>query len=382
MDRRAFIGLTAVLAGAAAVGPRLLRQPSPDREVVARPGSYGALGAADANGVQLPAGFTSRVVGTTGQPVAATGYAWHPAPDGGACFPVAGGGWVYVSNSEIGAAAGGASALRFLPDGTIDAAYRILTGTSANCAGGPTPWGTWLSCEENGATGRVYECEPQQPGQGIRRDALGSFAHEAAAVDPTTGQVYLTEDDPVGRLYRFAPSTPGDLTSGALHAASVSGTTVSWVPVSASAPDRSTSTTAFDGGEGAWIATGTLWFTTKGDGRVWELDLAAQQLTVLYDDSTPSGAPLTGVDNITRHAPSGDLFVAEDGGNLELCLITTGDAEDVVAPFLRLVGHDASEITGPAFSPDGTRLYVSSQRGTDGVTGVTFEVTGPFRAAG
>jgi hypothetical protein len=112
---------------------------------------------------------------------------------------------------------------------------------------------------------------------------------------------------------------------------------------------------------------------------VWELDLPTQQLTILYDDSTTPGAPLVGVDNITVHEPSGDLFVAEDGGNLEVCLITTADAQDTVAPFLRFVGHSSSEVTGPAFSPDGTRLYLSSQRGVDGATGLTYEISGPFR---
>ncbi len=72
---------------------------------------------------------------------------------------------------------------------------------------------------------------------------------------------------------------------------------------------------------------------------------------------------------------SGDMFVGEDGGNLEVVMIST---EGQVALVVRLVGHDVSEVTGPAFSPDGSRLYFSSQRGTDG-RGVTFQVTGPFR---
>lgn len=73
------------------------------------------------------------------------------------------------------------------------------------------------------------------------------------------------------------------------------------------------------------------------------------------------------------------MFVAEDGGNMEMCIIT---AAGTVSPFLRINGQSGSEITGPAFSPDGGRLYFSSQRGTSGNTlggGITYEVTGPFR---
>ncbi|NUP77218.1 MAG: translocation protein TolB, partial [Nonomuraea sp.] len=72
--------------------------------------------------------------------------------------------------------------------------------------------------------------------------------------------------------------------------------------------------------------------------------------------------------------------VAEDGGNMEINIITP---DGVVAPVMRLDGQGQSEITGPAFSPDGTRLYFSSQRGTSGeragTGGITYEVTGPFR---
>ncbi|MDP2290207.1 MAG: DUF839 domain-containing protein [Actinomycetota bacterium] len=121
-----------------------------------------------------------------------------------------------------------------------------------------------------------------------------------------------------------------------------------------------------------------LYFTTKGDVRVWRMDLWAQQLSVLYDGRAVAGTSLTAVDNLVGHLPSGDLFVAEDGGNMEVVLITTvGPGE--VAPFLRFVGHDASEVTGIAFTPDHARLYVTSQRGTDGAHGLTYEISGPFR---
>jgi hypothetical protein len=115
---------------------------------------------------------------------------------------------------------------------------------------------------------------------------------------------------------------------------------------------------------------------------VWELVLATQRLTVLYNAATLPTSPLRGVDNITGHAQSGDLYVAEDGGNMELCVLALDGAQRVVSAFARLAGHDGSEITGPAFSPDGSRVYFSSQRGlgNEGV-GVTYEIAGPFRGS-
>jgi PKD repeat protein len=214
----------------------------------------------------------------------------------------------------------------------------------------------------------------------VVRPALGAFNHEAAVVDPQTSMVYLTEDSPTGRLYRFTPATPGDLSSGALEAASLSGDTVTWRSTSAAQPDRQPTTTAFDGGEGAWIHGRSLFFTTKGNSRVYELGLDDQRLAILYDAAAVANAPLTGVDNITAHPASGDLFVAEDGGNMELCVIAWVGGVRQVAPFLRILGHAGSEVTGPAFSPDGRRLYLSSQRGSNG-NGMTFEIAGPFRTS-
>jgi hypothetical protein len=349
---------------------------------VAGVGPYGPLQSADANGVELPVGFTSRLIAISGQPVGTTGFRWHHAPDGGGCFAAPDGGWIYVSNSEVGSDQGGVSAVRFAPDGTIIDAYSILSGSNRNCSGGTTPWGTWLSCEESGATGEVFECDPRQPGQGVLRPLLGSFNHEAAAVDPLTGEVYLTEDSTLGRLYKFVPDRSGDLSAGELFAAVVTrssqGSTVAWTRTSSAEPDRQAGTAQFNGGEGIYIGNRVLYFATKGDKRIWELDLETSQLSVAYDcKANPDGA-LDAVDAVVVHAATQRVFIAEDGGNMEVGVMAERDGQRQVAAFCRFAGHSGSEVTGTAFSPDGTRLYLSSQRGTDGWTGLTVEISGPF----
>jgi secreted PhoX family phosphatase len=381
VKRRNFLRAAVIGAGVTAFGntltPSAMAAPAQNG-----PSPYGALQAADANGIRLPAGFTSRIVARSVRQVA--GYTWHPAPDGGAVF-ADGTGWIYVSNSEVNPS-GGASALRFDANGTVTDAYRILSGTRQNCAGGAMPWNTWLSCEEVDR-GFVYETDPWG-GASTQRPAMGRFTHEAAAADPVRRAVYMTEDVSNGCFYRFVPTTWGNLSAGTLQVM-VAGTATSGSFTWATVPDPDGSPTQtrdqvsgakrFNGGEGLHYANDTAWFTTKGDNRVWQVNLANNTYELAYDDSlvTTGTAPLTGVDNVTGTA-SGDLFVAEDGANMEICIITP---DDIVAPFLRISGQSGSEITGPAFTPAGDRLYFSSQRGTTGSSsgGITYEVTGPFR---
>lgn len=342
--------------------------------------------AADANGLVLKPGFTSRVIARGTEPIAGTGLEMRVFPDGAATFadPAVRGGWYLTVNHEI-PLIGGVTSIRFAPDGSIVGAKDICSGTTSNCAGGATPWGTWLTCEEFDG-GRVHECDPTGQSPSIVRPALGTFAHEAAAV-AVDGRVYLTEDRPDGAFYRFTPERRGDLSAGRLEVATGTGAPgkVTWVAV----PDPSASTKAcrhqvpstiaFDGGEGIDVLGANVLFTTKGDRRIWSYDTRMGTVSLRYEAPGGGADRLDTVDNLWIDEASSRLFVAEDGGNLEVVAIGPDNSSIAVA---QVSGQDGSEVTGPCFSPDGKRLYFSSQRAPAGMLnlpfGVTYEVTGPW----
>lgn len=399
----------------------------------------GALRDSGVDGIHVPEGFGVRAVArhlsnpVTGafDPLGLAGYNWHEAPDGGACFATEEGGWIYVSNSEH-PRRGGVGALRFAPDGAIKDGYRILDHTRRNCAGGPTPWQTWLSCEEV-PDGQVYECEPAGTPDSARvLPALGRFAHEAAAVDIATRSVFMTEDTPDGRLYRFmgdasdvdqsGPETRLRMTSGRLQVLNIEGFAdddyvtddlrlralhrCQWVDLVA--PDQPQARvrklrrdagkrvpgTVFRGGEGMWIYTlpaelqtvppgGTvptravLFFASKGDNRVHAFDVDNALIETIFDNRMIDPV-FDDVDNIVV-SPAGDVVVAEDGDAMRL-MVVVPDAP--AKTLLQVHLGSGSELTGPAFSPDGSRLYFSSQRGPNlplgkSGSGVTYEVTLP-----
>lgn len=367
-------------------GNALLPSPSKTATLSISLAAHGELLPPDQNGVRLPAGFTSRIVARSGQIL--FGYNWHAAPDGGATFSTPDGGWIYVSNSELGNQRGGVGALRFNAQGEIIDAYSILSQTNRNCAGGHTPWQTWLSCEETDK-GQVWECDPFGQKAAQARSALGLFKHEAVAVDTSNKQLYLTEDEPDGCLYRYTPRAfdaagNPDLDDGFLEVAEVFEGRIGAVrwhtlpdPLATTTPARKqvANSTRFDGGEGIWYHQGIVYFTTKGDNRVWAYTVHQNSLSIVYNAALYSRPVLTGVDNIITNA-RGDLLVAEDGGDMQIVVLTA----DKVLPLLQVTGQDRSEITGPAFNPDGSRLYFSSQRGNTGLNedGITYEIMGPF----
>jgi secreted PhoX family phosphatase len=377
-----------LLSGGSVVLPsgRLIAQPVAPATVFSGLDSLGPLLPPDENGIMLPAGYRSRVVAITGKtPLPDGDYVWHAEPDGGATYGAADGGWVYVSNSEVPATGGGVGALRFNSRGELVDSYSILSGSSSNCAGGKTPWNTWLSCEEMDR-GLVYECDPFGEKFAEVRPALGAFRHEAVAVDTVNDHLYLTEDEPDGCFYRFRPTNAlPDLSSGVLEVAQVVDTqgkrSVVWHPV-ADPLARTTLTrkqvaqaTKFEGGEGIGFFETRIYFTTKGDNRVWVYDVNSAEIAVLYDIKTSANPILKGVDNIVI-TPAGDVIVAEDGGDNQLVALTPSGA---VVPLLQVVGQDESELCGPAFDPSYTRLYFSSQNGfSTGGPGITYEITGPF----
>jgi secreted PhoX family phosphatase len=432
-DRRQFLRATGTAFAALAASGCM-------RETLAQaagPAGYGPL-LPDPNGlIDLPAGFSYRVVSSLGEAMNDGGTVPDQA-DGMGCFDLGGGRIALVRNHELvpsqdgGGASGPAYDTRArslvpLPGGTttivmnartleIERQHRSLAGTIRNCAGGTTPWGSWLTCEEavnkpdgniNKEHGYVFEVPASATAQvdPVPLKAMGRFNHEAACVDPRTGAVFMTEDREDGLLYCYVPRVKGRLADGGtLHALAIpgvpdarnwSGVTfaaqswqgVNWVTLdNVEAPDddlrkrgAAAGATLFARGEGIHMGDGELYFCcTSGGaaklGQVFRLrpQASGQDRLQLFFESTSPDQFNYG-DNLTV-APNGHLVVCED------------QYTDVVANHLRGITPDGeayplafsrvqTEWAGACFSPDGKWLFVNLYKPAK-----TVAITGPWMA--
>lgn len=412
---------------------------------------YGPL-IPDPNGLlDLPKGFRYRVLSREGDPLRSGEGTVPSNHDGMSAFPGRHGRVHLVRNHENRhngripvptiegltydpAGKGGCTSLTLDARGKVLSEQVAIAGTAVNCAGGPTPWGTWLTCEENedkagtnGYTkdhGFIFEVDAADPRRSgaVPLTAMGRFQHEAIAVDPKRGVVYETEDAferPFGLFYRFLPAKPkgglGSLRAGGrLQAMRVPGVPdlspiqepgacfdgIEWVDV----PDPLAARTAIRhqdfGPKGITHAQkleGCYWggrcvyfvssFARSSDGsaadhygQIWRYDPDHRTLTLViaFGPDTDLQLPGESPDNICL-APSGGLMVCEDGNGAQHVYGVTRRGEVyAMARNAQNIGTadepEWGEFAGVTFSPDGETMYVNCY-----TPGTTFAVTGPWR---
>ena len=443
-----------------------------------RPGGYGELfESVDCPELMIPHGFRCvRISEVTKPSLADSGFIVPQALDGMAAFPLRNGNIRLIRNHEIRDSAsssspfgpnaydmragGGTTSLELavkrsrgehhdIAEIEVRAEYPSLTGTHVNCAGGPSPWGSWLTCEETTEGtpdrgrnhGYVFEvpADADGPVDPVPLKALGRFVHEAVAIDPRTGIVYLTEDRSIeadealgSGFYRFIPapnrrggergrdgrghrSRGGELEEGRLQVLAVRGARsydtstgqvpgmvlpVEWVDIDDPDPSGATEdpfavyrqgqpggAALFERLEGCWYGDDSIFFnaTSGGDagaGQVWQYrpfggprSKHGGQLILVFE--SPSEDILESPDNITV-SPRGGLVLCEDGGGIQYVRGVTrrGDIFDFVQQ-----SEPMAEFCGACYSPDGEILFFNIQGSTSSTGtgfGATYAMWGPW----
>ena len=314
--------------------------------------------------------------------------------------------------------------------GELERQFMSLAGTIRNCAGGVTPWNSWLTCEESTVKTGAYEGRSEKDhgyvfevpatqnialASPIPIKAMGRFNHEAVAVDPSTGIVYLTEDRGDGIFYRYIPNTRGKMIDGGkLQALAVMGQKsrdtrnwedqegpefpvmtpqdVTWIDIeNVESPEDDLRLQGFEKGaavfargEGIWFGDKELYFACTNGGKIAAGQIFRYTPSKSEGTSAESKSPgklelfaepndkeiLKSCDNLAV-APWGDVVICEDDSHSFVVGITP---EGEYYHLAENVGYE-SEMAGGVFSPSGKTFFVNIQK-----PGITVAITGPWKS--
>jgi hypothetical protein len=314
--------------------------------------------------------------------------------------------------------------------------FAILGGTDTNCAGGVTPWNSWVTCEEvvnrSGAGikhGYAFDI-PSSANGPVKAEPIigaGRFVHEAALFHG--GVLYETEDrtrsagNPAGAaFYRYIPNPPYGAkdplsrTTGVLEALKLRDESqaimdvgrvpgeplpVEWVTIDS--PDheddtdsgplatrnqaRAKGAAAFNRQEGMWVGGKNVYFDvtnggTAGQGQVWEYDPEREVITLIFE--SPGEGVLSFPDNVVIVPKTGHILLQEDSSGEQFMRGVTRNGE--IYDFAKTAANE-TEFAGGCFDPNGQILFVNQQgdrgnlpAGPDNGGAVTYAIWGPWKS--